>query len=64
MVNLLNDDTYQCVCATVIVSSFGQIEQGAYYIGKSLIYSMRKAFLERPVVELIHKFDEKSYREF
>ena len=27
-VNLLNDDTYRWVCATVIVSSFGRIDQG------------------------------------
>ena len=40
-----------------------QIEQGAHYIRKSLIYSMRKAFLEHAVVELVYKFDEKSYRE-
>ena len=38
-------------------------EQGAHLIGKSLIYSMRKAFLEKAVVELIYKFHEKSYRE-
>ena len=50
-------------CATVIVSSFGQIEQDAHLIWKSLIYSMRKAFLEKAVVELVYKFDEKSYRE-
>ena len=37
-VNLLNDDTYRGVCATVIVSSFGELEQGAPYIEKSLIY--------------------------
>ena len=43
---------------TVIVSSFGQIEQGAPYIRKSLISSMRKAFVER--AELVYKFDEKS----
>ena len=28
-VNLLNDDTYRWDCATVIMSSFRQIEQGA-----------------------------------
>ena len=28
---------------------------------KSLIYSTRRAFLERAVVELVYKFDEKSY---
>ena len=33
------------------------------YIGKSLIYSMRKAFQEHAVVKLVYKFDEKSYRE-
>ena len=50
-------------CENVIVSSFGQIEQGVHYIRKSLIYSMRKAFLKCAVVELVYKFDEKSYRE-
>ena len=34
-VNLLNDKTYWWVCATVIVSSFGQMEQGAHHIKKS-----------------------------
>ena len=29
-VNLLNDDTYQWNCVTIIVSSFGQIEQGVH----------------------------------
>ena len=29
-VNLLNDDTYRCDSATIIMSSFGQIEQGAH----------------------------------
>ena len=33
------------------MSSFGQIEQGAHYTRKSF-YSMRKAFLERAVVEV------------
>ena len=28
---------------------------------KSLIYSTRKAFLEKAVVELVYKFDKKSY---
>ena len=60
-VSLLNDDTYRIVCATVIVSSFGEIEQGAYYIGNSLIYLMRKAFLERTVVELVYKSDKGIY---
>ena len=36
---------------------------GVHYIGKSLIYSTRKAFLENAVVELVCKFDEKSYHE-
>ena len=39
----------------------GQIEQGAHYIRISLIYSTRKAFVEKVVVELVYKFDEKSY---
>ena len=47
----------------VIVSSFGQIEQGVHYIRKSLIYSTRKAFLEKAVVELVYELDEKSYCE-
>ena len=46
-------DTYRW---TVIVSS---LEQGTYH-RKALIYSMRKAFLEHAVVELVHKFVEKS----
>ena len=29
-VNLLNGDTYRCDSATIIMSSFGQIEQGAH----------------------------------
>ena len=33
---------------------------GYAIIRKSLIYSMRKAFLERAVVDLVYKFDEKS----
>ena len=41
----------------------GEIEQGAQYIRKSLIYSTRKAFLEKAVVELVYIiFDEKLYR--
>ena len=44
----------------VIVSSLGQIEEGAHYIRKYLIYSTRIAFLEHAVVELVYKFDEKS----
>ena len=58
--NLLNDDTYRCVCAG---SYPGQIEQGVHYIRKSLIYSTRTAFLEKAVVELVYKFNEKSYCE-
>ena len=42
------------------MSFFGLIDQGAH---KSFIYSMRKAVLERAVVELVYKFDEKSYCE-
>ena len=36
---------------TVMVSSFGQIEQDAHQIGKF----MRKGFLEKAVVELVYK---------
>ena len=35
---------------TVIVSSFGQIEQGVHYIRKYLIYSINKEFLECAVI--------------
>ena len=56
----LNDDPYRCDSATIMMSSFGQTEQGAHEIRKSLIYSTRKAFLERAVVELVYKFNEKS----
>ena len=45
---------------TVIVSSFRQIEQGAQYIRKSLIYSTTKEFLEPAVLQLDYKFDETS----
>ena len=55
-VNLLNDDTYQCDSATIIMSSFGEIEQDAR---ESLIYSTRKVFLEHAVVEVVYKFNEK-----
>ena len=60
--NLLNGDTYRCICAG-IVSSIRQIEQGAPYIRKSLIYLTKKPLLKKAVVELIYKFDEKSYCE-
>ena len=40
----------------------GQIEQGVHYIRKSLIYSTRTTFLEKAVVELVYKFDKKSYQ--
>ena len=54
-----NDDTYRSWDrATIIVSSFGQIEQGALIVRKSFIYW--KVFLERAVVELVYKFDKKS----
>ena len=47
----------------VIVHPSGQIEQGTHYIRKFLIYSKRKTFLEKAVVELVYKFDKKSYHE-
>ena len=56
--NLLNDDTYRCVCADNFLYPSGQVEQGAHYIRKSLIYSTRKAFLKKVVVELVYKFDD------
>ena len=52
-VNLLNDDNYRWVCANVIVLSFGQIEQGAHYVMKSLIYSL-DTFQVGAVVELVY----------
>ena len=55
-------ETYQCVCSGLCRPS-GQIEQGVHCIRKSLNYSTRKAFLEKAVVELVYKFDEKSYCE-
>ena len=45
------------------MSSFGQIEQSAHYVVKSLINSMRKVFLECAVVEVVYKFYEKYYCE-
>ena len=53
---LLNEDTYRSVCVGNHPTK--QIEQGAQYI---IIYSMRKAFLEKAVVELVYKNDEKTY---
>ena len=47
--NLLNEDTYRSVGN----HPSKQIEQGAHYI--ILIYSTRKAFLEKAVVELVYK---------
>ena len=44
------------------MSSFGQIEYDAY-LRKSLIFSTRKELLESEVVELVYKFNNKSYRE-
>ena len=37
-----------------MVLSFGQKEQGVHKIKKSLIYSIRKAFLEHAVLELVY----------
>ena len=42
------------------MSSFRQIEQGLTLNKESLIYSTRKAFQDRPVVELVYIFNEKS----
>ena len=61
--NLLNDDTYRFICAGNCVIHPRQIEQGTHYIRKFLIYSKRKMFLEKAVVELVYKLDKKSYRE-
>ena len=36
-VNLLNDDTYQWDCATVIVSSFGQINRARCTLNKEIL---------------------------
>ena len=36
-VNLLNEDTYQCNSATIIMSSFGQIVQVAHKINKEIL---------------------------
>ena len=44
------------------MSSFGQIEYDAH-LRKSLIFSTRKELLEYEVVELVYKFDNKSYHE-
>ena len=49
-VNLLSDDTLMELSNCELVSSFRQIEQGAHYIRKFLIYSTSKAFLEKVVV--------------
>ena len=62
-VNLLCDDTYRWNSVTVIMSSFGQIEQGAYCIGKSLIYSTSEVFLEKAVLDIVYKLNKKYYLE-
>ena len=41
------------------MSSFGQIEYDAHL----MIFSTRKELLECEVVELVYKFDNKSYHE-
>ena len=53
-VNLLNTIIYCWTFVTIIVSSFGQIEQGVQFIKKSLIYSTRKVLQESEVVELVY----------
>ena len=50
------------LCDRNIVSSFRLIEQGMHK--KNLIYSTRKVFLEKTVVELVYKLDEGSYHKF
>ena len=57
-VNLLNDDTYRCDSATIIMSYFGQLEQGAHQIRN--FFDLRKVLLECAVVKLAYKFKEKS----
>ena len=47
----------------LVLSSFGQIEQGVPYIRKSMISSTKKVFLECTVVELVYKYNNKSYHE-
>ena len=48
--NLLNDDTYQCVCMGICVIHPINRARCALYI-----YLTRKAFLEKAVVELLYK---------
>ena len=47
-------------CNYVII--WTKIENGEQ-IRKSFIYTTRKALMEKAVVELVYKFEEKSYRE-
>ena len=54
-VNLLNDDTYRWNCVTSSVRCALNME--------ILDLLNERAFLERTVVELVYKFDEKSYCE-
>ena len=46
----------------VIVSSI-QTNRARCTLYKKIPYSTKKAFLEKAVVELVYKIDEKSYRE-
>ena len=55
--NLLNDNTYDAFVRVIVLS----IPTNSALIRKPLIYMMRKAFLEKVVVELVYEFDKKSY---
>ena len=60
-VNVLNDETYRWDCATVFSYVILWTNRIRCALNKEiLIYSTRKAILERAVVELVYKFDEKS----
>ena len=61
--NLLNDDTYQCICAGNCVIQIRTNRARCALYKKILGYSTNKAFLEKAVVGQVYKLDEKSYRE-
>ena len=57
------DDTYQSLSDdTIFTPSFDKKEM-VFIRRKYTNCSTRKAFLEKAVVELVYKFDEKSYHE-
>ena len=56
------DDTYLSLSDDTIIMSSSDEKEKVCIKRKSTNCSTRKAFLEKAVVELVYKFDKKSYR--